>query len=297
MIRLVRAELVKLTTTHTWWIFALLSVAFTVMALLSNGIQAGFMLDPPQELTEPPPDAGASPPPGAETPPPPEEPVGPPPEVAAMSTVAAQAANIYTSGQFIGLLLVMVLGALLITNEFHHQTATATFLTTPRRTLVIGGKLATAALLAAAFWLLSTVLSVIGGAIVLNNLGHGPQLGDSAVLRAVLLNLVGYVIWTILGVALGVLIRNQIASVIVAIVAYFIGLVAQTIVIGLAGYLEQDWLTKAVVLLPSAASDLMTRGADLPGNPPQWVGAAVLIGYGVVAGVIGTLITRTRDIS
>ena len=31
--------------------------------------------------------------------------------------------------------------------------------------------------------------------------------------------------------------------------------------------------------------------------PPWWVGALVLIGYGVVAGVIGTLITRKRDIS
>ena len=38
----------------------------------------------------------------------------------------------------------------------------------------------------------------------------------------------------------------------------------------------------------------MISGAELPGNPPRWVGAAVLIGYAVVTGVIGTSITRTR---
>ena len=50
------------------------------------------------------------------------------------SQVAALAANIYTSGQFFGLLFVMLLGMILVTNEFFHQTATATFLTTPQRT-------------------------------------------------------------------------------------------------------------------------------------------------------------------
>jgi hypothetical protein len=41
----------------------------------------------------------------------------------------------------------------------------------------------------------------------------------------------------------------------------------------------------------------MIAGTDLPGNPPRWVGAAVLIGYALVAGTIGTLIMRRRDIS
>jgi hypothetical protein len=31
--------------------------------------------------------------------------------------------------------------------------------------------------------------------------------------------------------------------------------------------------------------------------PPWWVGALVLIGWGVVMGLIGTLITRKRDIA
>jgi len=52
------------------------------------------------------------------------------------------------------------------------------------------------------------------------------------------------------------------------------------------------------VLGPSLASSLMVNSTDdLPGNPPQWVGAAMLIGYAVLAGVVGTLMVRKRDIS
>ena len=53
----------------------------------------------------------------------------------------AQAANIYTSGQFFGVLFVSLLGILLITNEYYHQTATTTFLTTPHRSRVVAAKL------------------------------------------------------------------------------------------------------------------------------------------------------------
>ena len=45
------------------------------------------------------------------------------------------------------------------------------------------------------------------------------------------------------------------------------------------------------------ASQLMTTGTELPGSPPQWVGAVVLVAYAVVTGIIGTLIVRRRDIS
>jgi hypothetical protein len=51
------------------------------------------------------------------------------------------------------------------------------------------------------------------------------------------------------------------------------------------------------VIVPTSASALMIAGSDLPGNPPRWVGAAVLIGYALVTGVIGTAIMKRRDIS
>ena len=51
------------------------------------------------------------------------------------------------------------------------------------------------------------------------------------------------------------------------------------------------------MLLPSVASQVMITGADLPGSPPQWLGAVVLIGYGLAAGAIGTVLTTRRDVA
>ena len=52
------------------------------------------------------------------------------------------------------------------------------------------------------------------------------------------------------------------------------------------------------MLVPTTASQLMISGTELPGNPPRWVGAVVLIGYAADhAARSGTLITKRRDIS
>ena len=50
--------------------------------------------------------------------------------------------------------------------------------------------------------------------------------------------------------------------------------------------------------MPARASEIMVSPIKVyPESPAQWVGAAVLIGYGVLAGLIGTAILRRRDIS
>jgi len=72
--------------------------------------------------------------------------------------------------------------------------------------------------------------------------------------------------------------------------------VFQVIFALLTNYVAQ-WFEKLQVLVPTTASQLMLSGTELPGNPPRWVGAVVLIGYAAVAGVVGTLITKRRDIS
>jgi hypothetical protein len=71
------------------------------------------------------------------------------------------ATTLYTSGQFLGVLLVMLLGAILVTTEFQHLTATTTFLVTPVRERVVLAKLGAAVLLGLAFWLGTTLLNLI----------------------------------------------------------------------------------------------------------------------------------------
>jgi ABC-type transport system involved in multi-copper enzyme maturation permease subunit len=218
------------------------------------------------------------------------------------------AANVYTSGQFFGLLLVLLLGILLVTNEFYHQTATSTFLTTPRRARVIGAKLAAGIGAAAGTWFVATAISLVGGVIFFSLKGVSNGLDDWSVQRAIIMNLLAFGIWAVLGIGLGALIRNQLGATITASALYLIG----TTVVQVAFFLiyqfwiKEEWVLDLQVFAPSVASQVMITpevvlGIDADGMPvygPQWwVGALILLGYGVLAGILGNLLLRKRDIS
>lgn len=286
---LVRSELLKLRTTNVWWIFGICLVALTALSLLAALAEASFLLDPPQE-----------PPPG-EVPPgeaPPEEvpPAGPASDPEALRAQAG--VQIYTAGQFFGLMFALLLGCLLMTNEYAHQTASATFLTTPQRTRVVAAKLVTALGIGVLLWAVATLVDLVGGLLYLLPGGYGSQLGRTEVLTAIGLNLLAYVLWAVLGIGLGTLIRSQLATVIVAIALYVLtGVIGLGVLFSLAQFTDAAWLTDLAVLLPATASDLMVTGIDWVPMPPRWTGAVVLVGYAVLAGVAGTLITQRRDIS
>jgi ABC-type transport system involved in multi-copper enzyme maturation permease subunit len=293
--RLIRSELLKIRTTNTWWIFLIGAFAATAVALATWIITGNIRIDDAQEA------AGRTfdPPEGA-----PDFVVELERQQFELSqdisrTLHSVTAEIYTSGQFFGLMFALLIGVLLITNEYHHQTATATFLATPHRTHAILGKLATAMIGAGFFWVFATAVSVAAGATFLAIKGYGPQLDQWPVIRAVLLNGLAYGLWGMVGVGLGVLIRSQIAAVLVGAIVYVIGgLVVQQLVFGLAILLDWRWLLDVSVLWPGIASQVMIAPEPpWPGSPVWWVGALVLVGYAVVLGGIGTLLTRRRDIT
>jgi ABC-2 type transport system permease protein len=285
MTGLIRSEWLKVRTTNIWWIFGVAVLAMTAIALLVNCITAHSI------LTAPPPDFGN-----------PTDPVEQQAQASyeAQRNVATQAANIFTSGQYFGGLFVMLLGMLLITNEFYHQTATSTFLTTPQRTKVVVAKLITAMLAAVAFWLVCTVIDLVVGVIFFNAEGVDNQIGTWGVQRAILFNAMVFALWAVVGLGFGALIRNQIGATITAAVLYVLAAQVAQGVFQLAFYfwIKKDWVLTAQVLVPSVAAQIFTSPIKtFPQSPPYWVGGLVLLGYGVVAGVIGTLIIRRRDIS
>jgi len=295
---LIRSELMKIRTTNIWWLFGIGVLFFTGIALLIWIFQGDMEITNAarnaSEVFTPPRGGNAS-----------------PAEAEMMRrqweyshdinrVLHVTAAQIYTSGQFFGVMFVMLLGAILFTNEFHHQTATATFLTSPQRTKVILSKFATAVIAAAFFWLLTTAINVTAGSIFFNAKGYPSQLGEWPVIRAILMNGLAFGLWGILGVGLGVLIRNQIGAVLTGAIAYVIGSQVVTGVFQLIYFLwiQKDWVIKAAVLWPSVASQVMVSPEQtLIPIPQWWVGALVLVGYGLVFGIIGTLITRKRDIN
>jgi ABC-2 type transport system permease protein len=275
---LVRSELLKIRTTNTWWLFGLGALVTLALAFLVNALNANLSLSGPQDVEGLPREQAE--------------------QVLASADEVYQAANLFTSGQYFGLLFVLLLGIIVVTNEFYHQTATTTFLTTPHRTVVVTAKLVAAALIGAFFWLVTTVLTVPATLIFFAAKGWDAHLGDWDITRAILLNLLAYVLWGVFGVGFGVLIRSQIGATITAVVLYLVGTTAANLVFFLLQqWLEQDWISKLAVIVPSTASSLMISGTELPGSPPQWVGAVVLIAYAVVTSAAGSLIMRRRDIA
>jgi len=273
---LVKAELFKIRSTSTWWIFGLVALVLWALTLLINW--AGSNINQSAEAAE-----GLT--------------ADQAEQVRVANEAVNVASNLYTSGQFFGVLIVMLLGAILVTNEFFHLTATTTFLVTPRREAVIFAKLAASALLGLVFWLVTSLLNLLFVPFILNSLDVGPQLGEPAVWRAIALNGLAYGLWAILGVGAGVLIRSQIGATITLSTVYVVGYFGATTIFFLLTPRIGDWFGKLQVLVPPLASQLMISGTELPGNPPRWVGAVVLIGYAVVAGGLGTVIMKKRDIS
>jgi ABC-2 type transport system permease protein len=269
--KLVNAELFKLRTTALWWIMGIVLVPLYAASVLANWAQ----------FASTPPDGGSSQ----------DE------QIRAALEPINVATSMYTSGQYFGVLIILLLSAIIVTSEFFHLTATSTFLVTPKRESVIIAKFGAAVIVGVLVWLLTTLLNLIVVPPIMSQLDLGSQLGEPAVWRAIGLNLLAFVLWAVLGVGLGVLIRNQLAATLILAIVYVVG----TSAIGLIFYLLTEyvakWFENLQVLIPTSASQLMISGTDLPGNPPRWVGAVVLIGYAVVAGVLGTLITKRRDIS
>jgi ABC-type transport system involved in multi-copper enzyme maturation permease subunit len=302
MIRLIRSELIKLRTTNMWWIFLLCSLVFVGLALLINSAQADSELHVPDYINQPPP-SGVSDDEKAQFL---ADQQSERDRVAQARTglgLARIASNLYTSGQFFGLMMVMLLAILLITNEFYHQTATATFLATPKRTRVIAAKLITAAMMALVFWVITTAINLVVGSIFFANEGVSNSLSQWDTQQAILLNLLVYALWAVFGIGIGVLIRSQIGATITAAVVYTIGTYAALAVLALIrNYLiKDDWVLQAAVYIPPLASEHVVGtlqdqmgDAHLPG---RWVGVVVLVGWAIVLGTIGTLITRKRDIA
>jgi ABC-2 type transport system permease protein len=282
MIGLIRGELLKIRTTNSWWLFGLGVVAMTALALLVNCLQADYYLSGNATSDAANSDAGTQ------------------AVQAAQSTVVAQAANVFTSGQYFGGLFVLMLGMLVVTNEFYHQTATATFLTTPHRTAVMIAKLITGVVFAAVFWLITLVMSIPTGILFFQAEDRSPSLGEWDVQRAIIFNLLVFMLWGILGVGLGALIRNQIGATLTGAALYLVGTIAGQIVFFLIHeyVIKENWVLAAQVVMPAAASQVFVSAAQpFEYAPDYWVGGLVLLAYGVVGGLVGTLILRTRDIS
>jgi ABC-2 type transport system permease protein len=185
----------------------------------------------------------------------------------------------------------LILGIIGMTQEFRHRTATPTFLTTPKRGRVVVAKLVAYALTAVPFALAALAVTVAVVVVYAGARGAAPSLtGENA---EVLLSAgLAIVVYAVIGVGLGALLRNQVGAIVGALVYLYV----------VEPLLSAFSATAAVFKwLPGGALEAMTttfRGpqALAPDLLERWQGGLLLLGYGLVAALLGTLLSIRRDV-
>lgn len=184
--------------------------------------------------------------------------------------------------------LAAVLGAIGIAGEFRHRTATPTFLASPRRNRVIAAKLATYAITGGGYAIVCLGVAVAIGWPWLAADGIRLDVTDPDTLATLGGVIVAAATFGAIGVGLGALLRDQVATIVGLLVYLFVVEPILTAV----GSLET--LTN---YLPGPARNALT-GTALTTRTflEPWEGAAVLLAYAAVAGGLGVLATMYRDV-
>lgn len=280
--KLVRAELLKIRTTSLWWIFALLMLASWGLALWVLYGRWAFAGPAGTGVTQ----DGS-------------------PQTWSAADQTAIAVDFSTAGQFMGLLLAALLGAILVTNEFQQQTATQTFVVTPRRASVVGAKFVAATIGAVGLWALTTLGNVLVAPSLMHIVRVDTGLSTPGVAKAIAMNLVGFLCWAIIGAGAGALIRSQLGVAISLTAAYAVGALGASELFSTLAKSIGAWVGKLEILVPTTATNVLVTGQhwgsaageSTLGHPTRLTAALVLAGYATITGLIGTAIIRRRDVN
>ncbi len=262
-----RAELLKLTTTRTWWALALVMTVY--VALIAVFLTFADAAARPSTLGRPAPDLDLP------------------------ATVAA----LYAIGVAVAYVFPALLGVLVITTEYRYRTITPTFLAQPHRWPVLLAKLAVATATGALYGIAALALTVPAVAGVLTATGHPTWLGDPGVLATLARSVLALALWAAVGVGVGMLVRHQVAAIVVVVATSQI--VEPLLRVGLAAWSVTRGVSR---YLPGSAADALT-GASIytsSGGAPlvaAWAGALVLVGYALALAGAGAWITARRDVA
>lgn len=267
-----RSELAKQFTTNIWWILVLILVVY--VAFISGGFGILLSLLANGSL----PDATGPSIPGDSLSP-----------------------FLYSCATTFGYVFPLLIGALMVTTEFRHKTLTPTFLAVPRRGLAMSAKVIAALVMGLIFGIFGILASTGSGALVLALSGLDTNLGDPETWALLGRMLLAFALWSIIGLGLGTLVRNQVAAIVIVLAfTQFVEPIARI------GGSFVSALEPIVRVLPGAASDALvgssaltldTTGSSGTGDPIEWwVGGALLLAYAVVFLVLGRVTSWRRDV-
>ncbi|HEV7204505.1 MAG TPA: ABC transporter permease [Jatrophihabitans sp.] len=178
MIRLIRAEFLKLRTTQVWFWLLLATAGLSVLLVVGG--------------------------------------IAPRDGVRTARQVPDLFASFAASGP--GYILVFVLGVLGVTTEFRYQTITPTFLQTPSRWAVTTAKMITYAVLGVGYALVALIAQLAVALPWLSARNISVDFGNSQIQHAIIGGFGVIALFGIVGLGFGALVRNQIVAVVVGII-------------------------------------------------------------------------------
>jgi ABC-type transport system involved in multi-copper enzyme maturation permease subunit len=253
MIRLVRAEWTKLFTTKVW--LGLLLGACLMVAGFS-ALLTGFAGSSQNGQTGLPP-------------------VGDPQFEQVAFSVSTNASVLF-----------LILGIIGMTQEYRHRTATPTFLAEPRRWRVVVAKLIAYALVAVPFALVVVAVNVLVVTVYAGARGAAPTLNADN-LRVLLTSGLALVIYALIGVGIGALLRNQVGAIVGGLVYLF---VVEPVIRSIPA------TSGAYKWMPGGGLEAMTATFQGPDLLDAWQGGLMLVSYGLLAALLGTLLAVRRDV-
>jgi ABC-type transport system involved in multi-copper enzyme maturation permease subunit len=183
-------------------------------------------------------------------------------------------------------ILSLVLGIIGTTQEYRHRTATPTFLASPHRGRVIAAKLAAYLVAGIPFALVACVVDVVVVLLYAGGRGFAPAL-DGDALQVLAGAAVSVVLYTVIGVGLGALFRNQVGAIVGALVYLF---VIENIIGGIGA------ISGIYRWLPGGASAALTGTIQGPDLLNQWQGGVLLAAYALAFSIVGTFLAVRRDV-
>jgi len=184
-------------------------------------------------------------------------------------------------------LAALVLGILGMAGEFRHGTATSAFLVTPVRGRVVAAKLVAGAVAGLAMALAATAVVLAIALPWLPAKGVEVAVADTGLATRLAGLWAAVALYAVVGVALGALLRNQVAAVVVGLL-WWQGGVEELVV----GVLRRPGLER---WLPEGAAAALLAPGDA--TLPMWAGGLVLAAYGLGLALVGGRLVVRRDLT
>lgn len=197
---------------------------------------------------------------------------------------ASDQVQVFRFGSLLGALFAGLVGAMSITGEIRHGTIRPTFLITPRRGRVVAAKVVASGLVGIAFGLVAVGVAVGVGSAALAARGIPITLDSGDYTLMPVGGIAAAALWAPLGLGLGALLRNQVAT----LIAIFLWLF----------FIENlliDFVPGTGKYAPGAAAAAIT-GLDPETLLAPAAGALLLALYAAAATAAGGIITLRRDV-